>query len=217
MNIEKNRTALILEYFKKEMPNPRTELEYNSTFQLLIAVMLSAQCTDVRVNQVTPSLFKKYPTVHDLANAKFEDIKLLINNISYPNSKAKHIIKTSQIIVDKFYGEIPDKLEELLVLPGVGRKTANVVLSIAYGKATLAVDTHVFRVSHRLGLVTPEDNTPNKVEKTLLNTIDISDITMLHHWLLLHGRYVCTSKKPHCQTCGLISLCPQRFENSKIR
>jgi len=212
----KERTERILEYFRNEMPDAKTELNYENTFQLLIAVMLSAQCTDNRVNKVTPVLFSMYPTVFDLATAKLQDVQTIISSVSYPNSKARHIIESSKIIADKFGGNVPDNIDELLSLPGVGRKTANVILSIAFGQTAIAVDTHVYRVSHRLGLVTAKDNTPDKVEKKLIKHIPAKDIHIAHHWLLLHGRYVCKSNKPHCEECSLNTLCPKLLANSKL-
>lgn len=212
----KERIERILEYFRNEMPDAKTELNYENTFQLLIAVMLSAQCTDNRVNKVTPHLFSKYPTVFDLAIAEIQEVLSYISSVSYPNSKARHIIESSKIIADKFGGNVPDNIDELLSLPGVGRKTANVILSIAFGQTAIAVDTHVYRVSHRLGLVTAKDNTPDKVEKKLIKHIPAKDIHIAHHWLLLHGRYVCKSNKPHCEECGLNTLCPKLLANSKL-
>ncbi len=202
------RYDYILEYFRQQMPAVQTELEFGNVFQLLVAVMLSAQCTDKRINQVTPDLFKRYPDAPSMAQAEAEEILEYIKSVSYPNSKADHLVKTARMLTEKFNGEVPTDMSQLLTLPGVGRKTANVIQSVAFGKSSMAVDTHVFRVSHRLGLVAKTDDTPYKVEKTLVKYIPEEDIPRAHHWLLLHGRYVCTSRKPHCEQCDLSSVCP---------
>lgn len=198
---------LIIEYFKKEMPDVTTELHYGNNFQLLVAVILSAQCTDKRVNMVTPELFSRYPSASDMAEAEDFEIFEYIKSISYPNAKAKHLAGMARILVKDYNGEIPSDMDDLLQLPGVGRKTANVIQAVAFGKSAMAVDTHVFRVSHRLGLVPPSANTPFKVEKELVKYIPQDIIPLAHHWLILHGRYVCTSKKPHCDECGLRLYC----------
>ena len=189
------------------MPLVTTELDFGSTFQLLVAVVLSAQCTDKRINQVTPDLFAHYPDAQSMAKAEEEDIFEWIRSVSYPNAKAKHLVEMARVLMEKFNGEVPSTLDELLTLPGVGRKTANVIQSVAFGKATLAVDTHVFRVAHRLGLVSKSDNTPYKVEMALTKYIPEEDIPNAHHWLLLHGRYVCTARKPHCEKCEISKYC----------
>lgn len=204
---KKERYDLILEHFRKKMPLVTTELDFGSTFQLLVAVVLSAQCTDKRINQVTPDLFAHYPDAQSMAKAEEEDIFEWIRSVSYPNAKAKHLVEMARVLMEKFNGEVPSTLDELLTLPGVGRKTANVIQSVAFGKATLAVDTHVFRVAHRLGLVSKSDNTPYKVEMALTKYIPEEDIPNAHHWLLLHGRYVCTAKKPHCEKCDIEKYC----------
>lgn len=188
-----------------------TELEFGSIFQLLVAVILSAQCTDKRINQVTPELFRHYPDANSMAQAEVDDILELIKSVSYPNSKADHLVKMARMLVERHHGEVPQDMNQLLDLPGVGRKTANVIQSVAFGKSTMAVDTHVFRVSHRLGLVTAKDDTPYKVECMLVKNIPEEDIPRAHHWLLLHGRYVCTSRRPHCEKCGLNDVCPSAF------
>ena len=188
-----------------------TELEFGSIFQLLVAVILSAQCTDKRINQVTPELFRHYPDANSMAQAEVDDILELIKSVSYPNSKAEHLVKMARMLVERHHGEVPQDMNQLLDLPGVGRKTANVIQSVAFGKSTMAVDTHVFRVSHRLGLVTAKDDTPYKVECMLVKNIPEVDIPRAHHWLLLHGRYVCTSRRPHCEKCGLNDVCPSAF------
>ena len=204
---KKERYDLILEHFRNKMPLVTTELDFGSTFQLLVAVVLSAQCTDKRINQVTPDLFAHYPVAQSMAKAEEEDIFEWIRSVSYPNAKAKHLVEMARVLMEKFNGEVPSTLDELLTLPGVGRKTANVIQSVAFGKATLAVDTHVFRVAHRLGLVSKSDNTPYKVEMALTKYIPEEDIPNAHHWLLLHGRYVCTARKPHCEKCEISKYC----------
>lgn len=212
----KERYEKVLDYFRKEMPQVNTELEFGSVFQLLVAVILSAQCTDKRVNMVTPALFARYPTAREMAAAEPEDVLEYVSSVSYPNAKSKHLVEMSRKLMEKHGGEVPSDMDELLSLPGVGRKTANVIQAVAFGKSTMAVDTHVFRVSHRLGLVGPRDNTPLKVELALTKYIDKEDIPMAHHWLLLHGRYVCTSRTPRCKSCGLNSICPKLMEGSKL-
>lgn len=204
---KKERYDLILGHFREKMPLVTTELDFGSTFQLLVAVVLSAQCTDKRINQVTPDLFAHYPDAKTMAAAEEEDIFEWIRSVSYPNAKAKHLVEMARVLMQKFNGEVPSTLDELLTLPGVGRKTANVIQSVAFGKATLAVDTHVYRVAHRIGLVSKNDNTPYKVEMALTKYIPEKDIPDAHHWLLLHGRYVCTARKPHCDKCEINQYC----------
>ena len=213
---KEERYQKILAHFRKEMPNVNTELEFGSVFQLLVAVILSAQCTDKRINQVTPELFRHYPDAKTMAKAEPEDVLEFIRSVSYPNAKAEHLVKMARALVEKHDGEVPSDMNLLLDLPGVGRKTANVIQSVAFGKSTLAVDTHVYRVAHRLGLVSKSDNTPYKVEMALMKHIPEEDIPDAHHWLLLHGRYVCTSRKPHCDKCELEPLCPKILEGSKL-
>ena len=208
---KKERYDKILGHFREKMPVVTTELDFGSTFQLLVAVVLSAQCTDKRINQVTPDLFAHYPDAKSMAKAEEEEVYEWIKSVSYPNAKAKHLVEMARVLMDKFDGEVPSTLDELLTLPGVGRKTANVIQSVAFGKATLAVDTHVFRVAHRLGLVSKSDNTPYKVEMALTKYIPEEDIPNAHHWLLLHGRYVCTARKPHCDKCELASFCAKKI------
>ena len=208
---KKERYDKILGHFREKMPVVTTELNFGSTFQLLVAVVLSAQCTDKRINQVTPDLFAHYPDAKSMAKAEEEEVFEWIKSVSYPNAKAKHLVEMTRVLMDKFNGEVPSTLDELLTLPGVGRKTANVIQSVAFGKATLAVDTHVFRVAHRLGLVSKSDNTPYKVEMALTKYIPDEDIPNAHHWLLLHGRYVCTARKPHCEKCELASFCAKKI------
>ena len=204
----KQRYEYILQYFRKEMPEVQTELEFSSVFQLLVAVILSAQCTDKRINQVTPELFRHFPDARSMAQAEPEDVLEYISSVSYPNSKATHLVKMARIVAEEYHGEIPSDMNQLLDLPGVGRKTANVIQSVAFGKSAMAVDTHVFRVSHRLGLVSPKDDTPYKVEQELVKNIPEEDIPRAHHGLLLHGRYVCTARTPHCEKCGIKGACP---------
>lgn len=203
----KERYQGILEYFQHEQPNPETELQHHDPFELLVAVMLSAQCTDKRVNMVTPALFEAYPTPQAMAAASVEDILQYVKSVSYPNSKAAHLLAMSQKLVDEFEGKVPDNMKDLTSLPGVGRKTANVILGIVFGKATIPVDTHVFRVSHRLGL--SQGKTPNDVEKDLSRHIPAELRFKAHHWILLHGRYVCKAIKPDCLNCGIQHYCKQ--------
>jgi endonuclease-3 len=204
----KERYEYILRYFREQMPEVQTELEFGSVFQLLVAVILSAQCTDKRINLVTPELFRHYPDARTMAKAEMEDVLEYISSVSYPNAKAEHLVKMARMLVEKHDGEVPSDMNLLLDLPGVGRKTANVIQSVAFGKSTMAVDTHVFRVSHRLGLVTKKEDTPYKVEQALVKNIPAEDIPRAHHWLLLHGRYICTSRRPHCEKCDLKVVCP---------
>lgn len=207
----KQRYELVLDYFRKNSPVVSTELKFNNTFQLLVATMLSAQCTDRRINEVTPALFEKYPDARALAEASEEQVLEYIKSVSYPNSKARHLVEMARMLVADFNAEVPSNTEQLVKLPGVGRKTANVVQAVAYGKPAMAVDTHVFRVSRRLGLAGKTDNTPVKVEMQLTKNIPVDDIPNAHHWLLLHGRYVCTSRKPHCNECPFDGFCPKNI------
>ena len=207
---------MVLEHFRKEMPEVTTELEFGSVFQLLVAVVLSAQCTDKRVNQVTPDLFRRYPDAKTMAQAEADEIFEYVKSVSYPNSKAKHLVELSRMLVERFQGEVPSDMNQLLELPGVGRKTANVMQAVAFGQSAMPVDTHVYRVSHRLGLVSKSDNTPLKVEQTLKKHIPAADLSLAHHWLLLHGRYVCTSRSPHCTKCPLEAVCPKQLEGSRL-
>ena len=208
---KEQRYRLVLEHFRKEMPDVNTELQYQSTFQLLVAVVLSAQCTDKRVNQVTPELFRRFPDAQSMAGVGEDEVFEYIKSVSYPNSKARHLVEMARALVERHGGQVPGDMNQLLDLPGVGRKTANVIQAVAFGQATMAVDTHVYRVSHRLGLVGKHDNTPLKVEQMLMKHIPESDIPKAHHWLLLHGRYVCTSQRPHCDACALSGICPKLF------
>lgn len=206
---KKERYEKILGWFRENRPVAETELHYNNPFELLIAVILSAQCTDKRVNQITPPLYHDYPTPKALAASTPEVIYEYIRSVSYPNNKAKHLVGMANMLVDKFESQVPDKLEDLVKLPGVGRKTANVIQSVVFNKAAMAVDTHVFRVSHRLGLVSNRCTTPLSVEKELMKNIPKNDIPIAHHWLILHGRYVCQARTPQCQSCGLKEWCKE--------
>ena len=198
------------------MPEVTTELEFGSVFQLLVAVVLSAQCTDKRINLVTPELFRHYPDAQTMAKAEPEDIYEYIRSVSYPNAKAEHLVKMARALTKEHDGEVPQDMNALLDLPGVGRKTANVIRSVAFGKAAMAVDTHIYRVAHRLGLVSKHNNTPYKVELALTKHIPEADIPNAHHWLLLHGRYICTARKPNCEKCQLETLCPKLLDGSKL-
>ena len=197
----------ILAYFKATMDDTETELHFSNPFELLVAVILSAQCTDKRINQVTPALFSDYPTPEAMAVSTPEVIYEYIRTVSYPNNKARHLVGMAQMLVKDFHGDVPSTLEELTRLPGVGRKTANVIQAVAFGKAALAVDTHVFRVSHRLGLVPKSCTTPYSVDMELKKHIPTDMVAASHYWLLLHGRYTCLARKPKCEKCGLSHLC----------
>lgn len=204
----------ITEWFSKHMEVAETELHYDSPFHLLIAVILSAQCTDKRVNMHTPRIFTRFPEPKDLAEASFEEVYDLIRSISFPNNKAKHLIGMAKMLVSDFGGIVPSEPSELEKLPGVGRKTANVIASVIYGKAVIAVDTHVFRVSRRIGL--SDGTTVEAVEKDLTEGFDAELRGIAHHWLILHGRYVCTARKPKCQECGLSDLCREYRLNNLV-
>lgn len=197
----------IIEYFEKEMPVAETELHYSNPYELLIAVILSAQCTDKRVNMITPDLFHDFPTPESLASTTPEVVFEYIKSISYPNNKAKHLVGMAKMLVNEFDSNIPDTLDDLVKLPGVGRKTANVIQSVVFNKAAMAVDTHVFRVSHRMGLVPQSCTTPLATEKYLMKYIPHNLVPKAHHWLILHGRYVCIARSPKCESCGLNGVC----------
>ena len=205
--MKEKRFDEILAHFREKMPDVNTELEFGSVFQLLVAVILSAQCTDKRINLVTPELFRHYPDARTMAQAEPEDVLEYIRSVSYPNAKAAPLVQMARTLVERFDGEVPQNMNDLLDLPGVGRKTANVILSVAFGQSALAVDTHVYRVAHRLGLVSKRDNTPYKVELALTRHIPVDDIPRAHHWLLLHGRYICQARKPKCGECGIREWC----------
>ena len=202
------RFRIAIERFSEEMPYAETELHYASPFQLLVAVMLSAQCTDKRINQISPALFEAFPTPESMAAATPEDVFPYIRTVSYPNSKADHLVGMARMLVSRFGGEVPSDIDSLMSMPGVGRKTANVIASIVYDKPVIAVDTHVFRVSHRLGL--SKGKTPEAVEKDLEAGIPESLRARSHHWLILHGRYTCTAQRPKCTTCSFADICTYR-------
>ncbi|MGN6617642.1 MAG: endonuclease III [Ilyomonas sp.] len=202
----KERFEYVIDYFQEHLPDAETELMYDNPYQLLVAVILSAQCTDKRVNLVTPFLFEKYPDAASLAQTRFEDLFPIIRSISYPNNKTKHLISMAQILQKEFAGKIPMTVEELIRLPGVGRKTANVITSVIDKQPNMAVDTHVFRVAARIGL-TVNAKTPLAAEKQLIEYIPASLIHKAHHWLILHGRYICVARKPKCDICGLKAAC----------
>jgi endonuclease-3 len=212
----KERYTAVLDYFRSKHEHVTTELHFGSAFQLLVATLLSAQCTDKRINAVTPALFSRYPTAKEMAEAEADEIFEYISSVSYPNAKARHLVEMSRMLMSNFGGQVPEDPKQLVTLPGVGRKTANVVQAVWFGKATMAVDTHVYRVSHRLGLVAKTCNTPLKVEQELMKNIPEDDIPDAHHWLLLHGRYVCQSAKPKCEACPFDGFCPKRLEGSKL-
>lgn len=205
----KARYYFVIGYYSGKMPHVSTELNFGSVFQLLVATVLSAQCTDKRINQVTPELFRRYPDAAAMGAAEPEDVLELIASVSYPNSKARHLVGLSRMIVSDFGGEVPAEMADLVKLPGVGRKTANVVQAVGFGRSAIAVDTHVFRVSRRLGLVPAKDDTPLKVELTLKKNIPADIQADAHHWLLLHGRYICQSRKPKCCECPFGEFCPK--------
>lgn len=214
--LRKDRYQYVLDHFRQEMPRVTTELEFGSAFQLLVATLLSAQCTDKRINMVTPALFARYPDARSMAAATVDEVYDLIRSVSYPNAKAKHLVEMSCQLVERFNGEVPESAVDLTSLAGVGRKTANVIRAVWFGKATMAVDTHVYRVSHRMGLVPATADSPRKVEDYLMANIPEADIPNAHHWLLLHGRYICKSAKPLCEQCFFNEHCPKRLKNSKL-
>jgi len=202
----KDRFQAVINYFKITRPEAETELVFSNTYELLVAVILSAQCTDKRVNMTTPALFAEYPTVQDLAEAKYEDLFAIIKSISFPGNKTRHLIGMAKLVMEKFGGQIPMTVEELVQLPGVGRKTANVITSVIDKQPNMAVDTHVFRVSARIGL-TQNAKTPLQTEMQLMKYIPTELVHKFHHWLILHGRYICIARKPKCPECGLKPVC----------
>lgn len=202
----KERYNTVLSTFADTMPSPQTELHYDTPFHLLLAVILSAQCTDKRVNMITPALFEAFPTPQSLAEATPEVVFELIRSVSYPNNKTKSLLGAARTIVDRFNGEIPDNIDDLMLIPGVGRKTANVMLAVVWNRAAMAVDTHVFRVSERIGLTT-NSRTPLETEKALVKHIPADIIPMAHHWLILHGRYICKARRPDCLNCPITAAC----------
>lgn len=211
---KKERYKFVIDYFSEHAPEAETELLYDNPFQLLVAVILSAQCTDKRVNMTTPFIFEKFPTAASLSTASTEAVFELIKSISYPNNKTKHLIGMAQMLMNDFGGEVPMTVKELITLPGVGRKTANVITSVIDNQPNMAVDTHVFRVSARIGLTT-NAKTPLQSEQQLIKNIPIELVHKAHHWLILHGRYVCLARNPQCQKCGLRPAC--KYFQSKIR
>ena len=198
----------IIEYFQQQQPAPETELNYKTEYELAVAVILSAQCTDKRVNIITPPLFQKFPDFSSMAKASVEEIFAFVKSCSYPNNKSKHLYALSLEITNNYSGKLPSDVETLTTLPGIGRKTAHVLVSVLHNEDVLAVDTHVFRVSHRIGIVNDKATTPLSVEKQIVeNIIDKNILSTLHHWLILHGRYVCIARKPKCEECGIKHLC----------
>ena len=208
------RYQTFIDYFKKERPIAESELNYTNPFELLVAVILSAQCTDKRVNMITPTLFQKYPTPEKLSQATVEEVFEIIKSISYPNNKSKNLVEMAKKLVEKFQSQVPNDIDKLQELNGVGRKTANVIMSVIYHQPNMPVDTHVFRVSARIGLTT-NSKTPLETEKQLTKNIPKDLIPIAHHWLILHGRYVCTARNPKCQECGLTSICKYYLSQKK--
>ncbi len=213
--IKKERFEKVIEFFSKNHPVAETELNYKNPYQLLVAVILSAQCTDKRVNMVTPTLFKAFPKPEVMAEANSDEVFQYIRSISYPNNKAKHLVGMAKMLVHDFKSKVPSEINELIKMPGVGRKTANVIASVVYDKPAMAVDTHVFRVSNRLGLTT-NSTTPLETEKQLIKHIPENKVAIAHHWLILHGRYVCLARSPKCSECELKLFC-KYYENLKKR
>lgn len=214
---KKERYKAFIEYFTQNVPEPETELEFENPYQLLIAVILSAQCTDKRINMVTPALFEAFPTPRHLAATHIDELFPYIRSVSYPNNKTKHLIGMAKMLVEEFDCEIPADVKLLQKLPGVGRKTANVIASVIYNQPTMAVDTHVFRVSKRIGLVTQTAKTPLEVEKQLLKHIPTELVPKAHHWLILHGRYICQARRPKCEECPLTHFCRYYEKNIKAK
>ncbi|TAG24200.1 MAG: endonuclease III [Cytophagia bacterium] len=212
--LKKERYRLLVNHFSERYPEVETELHYRNPYELLVAVILSAQCTDKRVNMVTPPLFERFPDAQALANGTVEEVFQYIRSVSYPNNKAKHLVGMGRMLLEEFGSEVPSNIEDLQKMPGVGRKTANVIVSVIYNQPAMAVDTHVFRVSHRVGLVPKNATTPLAVEKELVKYIPKDLIARAHHWLILHGRYVCVARSPRCQTCELTAVC-KYFEKKK--
>jgi endonuclease-3 len=208
MNMQKKeRFEKFIDYFKVHAPNAQTELHYSNAYELLVAVILSAQCTDKRVNLTIPALFQRFPTPYELAKASVGEVFDYIRSISFPNNKAKHLVGMANILVNEFKGEVPGDVDDLQKMPGVGRKTANVISSVIFNQPAMAVDTHVFRVSKRLGLVTQTANTPLEVEKQLMKYVPSEYVHVAHHWLILHGRYICMARSPKCRECPLTDFC----------
>jgi endonuclease-3 len=204
--LKPERYGHFVDYFSKNQPNAVTELHYNNPFQLLIAVILSAQCTDKRINQVTPALFERFPTAQSLAQSTSDEVFTYIRSVSYPNNKAKHLVGMAKMLVEVFNSEVPSEIDDLQKMPGVGRKTANVIASVVYDAPAIAVDTHVFRVANRIGLTT-NARTPLAVEKQLMEHLPKENLAIAHHWLILHGRYICVARSPKCEICPLTWFC----------
>jgi len=211
---KKERYAFVISWFEKNMPDAQTELHYTDPYELLVAVILSAQCTDKRVNMVTPALFKRFPSAESLSKAEFEDVEPLIKSVTFANNKSRHLIGMAKMLMEKFNGEVPDNMDDLVLLPGVGRKTANVIVSVVFHQPGMAVDTHVFRVSARIGLTT-NAKTPLQTEQQLVANIPEDLLAIAHHWLILHGRYICVARRPKCEDCGLKPAC--KFYNSDMK
>jgi endonuclease-3 len=211
---QKERYQFLIDYFLQHAPDAETELIYDDPFQLLVSVILSAQCTDKRVNLTTPLIFEKYPDAASMSKAGFDELFPLVKSISYPNNKTRHLIGMAKLLMEKFNGKVPMTVDELIQLPGVGRKTANVITSVIDNQPNMAVDTHVFRVSARIGL-TANARTPLESEKQLIKNIPVQYVHLAHHWLILHGRYICTARSPKCGICGIQSVC--KFINNKKR
>ncbi|GAB3915069.1 endonuclease III [Larkinella knui] len=205
--LKKERFRHFLDYFTTNFPEPKTELNFRNPYELLVAVILSAQCTDKRINQVTPRLFDRFPEPESLAAASVEEVFSYIRSVSYPNNKAKHLVGMAKVLTEEFGSEVPANVDDLQKMPGVGRKTAHVITSLIFNQPTMAVDTHVFRVSHRLGLVPKTATTPLAVEKALVQYIPNQYVPKAHHWLILHGRYVCIARSPKCSECALTHFC----------
>jgi endonuclease-3 len=210
----KERYTKTIRYFQTTDPEPETELDYNDPYELIVAVILSAQCTDMRVNMITPALLMAYPDAWAMAKAKPEEVFVYIRSCSYPNNKSRHLVGMAKVLTGKFGGHVPDDLEKLMELPGVGRKTANVIASVIYKKPVMAVDTHVFRVARRIGLAI-DAKTPREVERQLSENIPEELMHKAHHWLILHGRYICKARRPLCNNCGLTGFCTYFIKNVK--
>jgi len=214
--LKKDRYKAFVEYFSTHNPDAQTELNYSNPFELLVAVILSAQCTDNRINQITPALFARFPDAESLAASSVDEVFSYIRSVSYPNNKAKHLVGMGQKLLSEFNGIVPEKIEDLVKLPGVGRKTANVISSVVYHNPAMAVDTHVFRVSNRLGL-TSRATTPLAVEKQLVKYLPKETIAIAHHWLILHGRYICVARKPKCEQCPITYFCKYFEKTHQIK
>lgn len=210
----KERFEKVIGYFRKTLPEPVTELQYKSPYELIVAVILSAQCTDKRVNMITPAFFNRFPTTEKLASTAEEEVFEMIRSCSYPNNKTKHLIGMAKVLLNDFHNEVPENINLLQKLPGVGRKSANVIAAVLYDMPVMPVDTHVFRVSARLGL-TSGAKTPLQAEMQLVKNLPVNLISRTHHWLILHGRYTCTSRNPKCEVCGLIDIC--KYYNNQLR